>query len=97
MSDTIQIKAGEKGSRTNLPLLSLRELGFLSDVENGSLYIGTASGNRLLCSVKRTEAPAFPGAVETVTELEPTATLEQAVTAINAILASLKAGGVMQT
>lgn len=97
MSDTIQIKAGEKGNRASMPALALRELAFCTDVDGGSLFIGTASGNKCLGSANRMEGPVFPGAVSTMAALEANATLEQTVTAFNTLLATLKAGGLMQS
>lgn len=48
MADTIQIRAGAKA---NMPTLSVREIAYVTDEDGGALYIGTATGNKKLCTV----------------------------------------------
>lgn len=50
MADLITIKSGALGSRTEMPKLSVDELGYCTDEE--ALYIGTDAGNKRLCGVK---------------------------------------------
>lgn len=86
MADLIQIKGGAKGSRTELPALSPRELGYCTD--EGNLYIGSDSGNLFLCSTNKASS---------VAELDASAETAEIITAINSILTSLKNAGVMDT
>lgn len=48
MTDTIQIRAGAKA---NMPQLAVREIAYVTDEDGGALYIGTATGNKKLCTV----------------------------------------------
>lgn len=85
MADLIQIKGGAKGTRENLPALAVRELGYCTD--EGILYIGTANGNKALCSINK---------AVNVSLLESTATTAEIITTINNIITSLKNAGVME-
>lgn len=57
LADTIQIRAGAKA---NMPVLALRELAYVTDEQ--ALYIGTAAGNIMLCSLSQ-----YQGLSNTVT------------------------------
>lgn len=80
MSDVIQLYGGAKAG---LPQLAEREPGFCTDT--GELYIGTGAGNRLINPRAQAAAPLAAGA-----------TPEQMVAAYNALVASLKASGLMK-
>lgn len=57
MADTIQIRAGAKA---NMPTLSVREIAYVTDEDGGALYIGSATGNKKLCTV---------GTIQTITNM----------------------------
>ena len=57
MADTIQIRAGAKA---NMPQLAVREIAYVTDEDGGALYIGTATGNKKLCTV---------GTIQTITNM----------------------------
>ena len=85
MADTIQIKAGKKGEREELPQLADRELAYEKDEQ--ALYIGTPQGNVRLTAQK----------VAAQSELSAEADLPAVISSINNLIAAMKSSGVMNT
>jgi hypothetical protein len=86
MADLIQIKRGE-----GTTILADGELGYSR--EEKALYIGDGGTRNLkLCGLEGTTIDA----VESVATLASNADISSVITTVNAIISSLKAGGIMK-
>ena len=87
-----------RGPKNKLPTLLEGQFGYCTDTKE--LYIGTSSGNVLIgAEAWKTEIDGKLTASKTaaVGTLSETATLTEAITTFNTLIANLKTSGVMTT